>query len=121
MLSLFQFVFPYVIRFLPPNSTIEVHLLICKLAVPCRKGQQLSWAIFFCFFCARLKEDLTAGIEARMAPAFNLAGKVDHVLFLGKGGKCMNDVERIDFHKNYDTVLLPRHYHTHDWRQRCAF
>ena len=33
-----------------------------------------------------------------MAPAFNLAGKVDNVLFLGKGGKCINDVERIDFH-----------------------
>ena len=47
LLSLFQFVFPYVIRFLPPNSTIEVHLLICKLTVPCRKGQQLSWAILF--------------------------------------------------------------------------
>ena len=42
---------------------------------------------------------MTAGIDARMAPAFNLAGKVDEVLFLGKGGKCINDVERIDFHK----------------------
>ena len=49
-------------------------------------------------FCARLKEDLTAGMEARMAPAFNLAGKVDNVLFLGKGEKCINDVERIDFY-----------------------
>ena len=42
---------------------------------------------------------MTAGIDARMAPAFNLAGKVDEVLFLGKGGKCISDVERIDFHK----------------------
>ena len=23
---------------------------------------------------------------------------MDNVLFLGKGGKCINDVERIDFH-----------------------
>ena len=29
---------------------------------------------------------------------FNLAGKVDNVLFLGKGGKCINDVKRFDFH-----------------------
>ena len=49
-------------------------------------------------FCARLKADLTVGIDARMVPAFNLAGKVDNVLFLGKGEKCINDVERIDFH-----------------------
>ena len=48
--------------------------------------------------CARLKADLTVGIDARMVPAFNLAGKVDNVLFLGKGEKCINDVERIDFH-----------------------
>ena len=41
---------------------------------------------------------MTAGINARMAPVFNLAGKVDNVLFLGKGGKCINDVKRFDFH-----------------------
>ena len=45
-------------------------------------------------FCARLKADLTA----RMAPAFSLAGKVDNILFLLKGGKCFNGVEQIDFH-----------------------
>ena len=53
-------------------------------------------------FCTRLKADLTAGIDARMAPAFNIARKVDEVLFLGKGGKRLNDVERLDlsrFHR----------------------
>ena len=40
------------------------------------------------FFAPRLKADFTVGIDARMARAFNLAGKVDNVLFLGKGGKC---------------------------------
>ena len=49
-------------------------------------------------FCASLKADLTVGIDARMVPAFNLAGKLDNVLFLDKGGKCINDVERIDFY-----------------------
>ena len=49
-------------------------------------------------FCARLKANLTDGIDARTAPAFNLAGKVDNALFLCKGGKCINNVERIDFH-----------------------
>ena len=49
-------------------------------------------------FCARLKADLTAGNDARMAPAFILVGKVDNVPLLGKGGKCIDDVERIDFH-----------------------
>ena len=48
-------------------------------------------------FCARLKADLTAGINARMAPAFNLEGKVNNVLFLRKGGKCISHVEWIDF------------------------
>ena len=43
-------------------------------------------------FGARLKADLTAGTDARLAPAFNLVGKVDNVLFLGTGGKCINDV-----------------------------
>ena len=45
-------------------------------------------------FCARLK----AGLTARMAPAFSLAGKVDNILFPLKGGKCINGVEQIDFH-----------------------
>ena len=37
--------------------------------------------------------------DARMAPAFNLAAKVDKVLFFGKRGKCTHDVEWIDlFH-----------------------
>ena len=49
-------------------------------------------------FCAHLKADLTAGINARLASAFNSAEKVDNALFLGKAGKCINDVERIDFH-----------------------
>ena len=61
-------------------------------------------------FCPRLKADLTAGIDARMVPVFNLAGKLDNVLFLGKGGRCINDVERIDFHRiqsdRPDTIIL---------------
>ena len=39
---------------------------------------------------------MTAEIDARMAPAFNI---VDEVLFLSQGGKCINDVERIDLHR----------------------
>ena len=46
-----------------------------------------------------LKSELTVGINARMAPAFNIAGKVDKVLFLGKGGKRINDVEQINLHR----------------------
>ena len=49
-------------------------------------------------FCTCLKADLTAEIDARMAPTFNIAGTVDEVLFLGKGGKCINELEQIDFH-----------------------
>ena len=48
--------------------------------------------------------------DARMAPAFNLAAKVDKVLFFGKRGKRTHDVEWIDlFHvwaERPDIVLL---------------
>ena len=46
--------------------------------------------------CARLQSDLVTGSNPQMEYAFKLAGKVDKIKFLGRGGKCTGCVEKED-------------------------
>ena len=46
--------------------------------------------------CARLQSDLIAGSDPQIEYSFKLAGKVDTIEFLGRGGKCTECVEKED-------------------------
>ena len=102
LLSLFQFLFCSLFASYLLVLRKNIFLDITTLLQICCTMSKRRTVIMGHSFCTRLKADLTAGIDARMAPAFNIARKVDEVLFLGKGGKRLNDVEWIDlsrFHR----------------------
>jgi len=61
--------------------------------------------------CARLQLDLVTGSNPQMEYAFKLAGKVDKIEFLGRGGKRTECVEKEDLKQirdecpNFDVLM----------------